>query len=64
MPPWVAMIEDEKPRTHGPYLVSWVPNQFVELVQRGIDVNPERCIDWLDQCDVALRDVVENVAGN
>jgi hypothetical protein len=30
------------------FLICWIPSQFVSLAQRGIDVNPEACIDWLD----------------
>jgi hypothetical protein len=29
------------------YLVAWVPPIFVELANRGIDVNPEGCILWV-----------------
>jgi hypothetical protein len=34
--------------------VSWVSSAFVELVDRGIYVNPEDCIRWLDDTDVAV----------
>jgi hypothetical protein len=30
------------------YLVAWVPPDFVALASAGIDVNPEKCIRWLD----------------
>jgi hypothetical protein len=35
--------------TWGPadsYLLSWIPEVFVDLVSDGIDVNPEACILW------------------
>lgn len=35
---WVCFFEN--------YLVSWVPQQLVELANQGIDVNPEGCILW------------------
>jgi hypothetical protein len=28
------------------FLVSWVPSEMVSLVNNGIDVNPESCIEW------------------
>jgi hypothetical protein len=37
---WVAFSE----RT----LVSWIPSQVVETAQRGVDANPEACINWAD----------------
>jgi hypothetical protein len=33
------------------YLVAWVPPDFIELASRGVDVNPEGCILWLDTID-------------
>ena len=38
---WVAFIEET--------LVSWVPPRLIEAAQMGIDVNPENCIQWIDQ---------------
>lgn len=40
---WICMVDE--------MLISWVPASFVELVQGGIDVNPEECICWLEQVD-------------
>jgi hypothetical protein len=56
MPPWgtwvglapkeVRMYVDKGV----PYrvLIAWVPRELVELAKRGIAVNPEDCIFWLD----------------
>ncbi len=30
------------------HLFAWVPPAFEAVAQRGIDVNPEACIQWLD----------------
>ena len=49
---WVALFEDASGR--GPYLVAWVPPEWIDQVQAGIDVNPERCIEWLKDTDVTL----------
>ncbi|HYX53273.1 MAG TPA: hypothetical protein VE783_07460 [Candidatus Limnocylindrales bacterium] len=37
---WVAYSEG--------VLLSWVPGELVELVNRGVQVNPEECIAWYD----------------
>ena len=33
------------------YLVAWVPPDFIQLASRGVRVNPEQCIRWLDAQD-------------
>jgi len=47
---WVALLRDESrsDRSYQEFLVSWVPPAFVALAGRGIHVNPESCIVWLD----------------
>lgn len=51
---WVAMIQETEER-RGPYLLSWVPPQFLALAERGIDVNPECCITWLAGAQLRLE---------
>ncbi len=46
MPPWDTWIWYGQ-MTGGDYLLSWVPEPFVELVSAGIWANPEECIRWL-----------------
>lgn len=47
---WVAMVTDAAaPEYQREQLISWVPDAFIAHVQRGIDVNPEECIVWLDE---------------
>jgi hypothetical protein len=36
------------------YLIAWVPPVFVNLVNNGIYVNPEECIQWLSDTSVEL----------
>jgi hypothetical protein len=48
---WVGLYADEREEEH---LVSWVPATFIESVARGIWVNPEECIRWLDESDVPV----------
>ena len=54
---WVGFFQDGGGRTDDctHYLVAWVPPVFVEVAARGIEVNPEQCIRWLDETDCGLR---------
>ena len=54
---WIGLFRDEDIRSAADYLVSWVPPPFVELVAVGIDVNPERCIEWLSHSDTHVAKV-------
>ena len=36
-----------------PFVMSWVPSAFVNLVEDGIRVNPVGCIRWLEQDTLA-----------
>ena len=61
---WVALFHCETwpigsavQRDHScDYLVSWVPSAYVDVADRGIEVNPETCIMWLDNAHVPLTD--------
>jgi len=41
--------ESLEPEDYRFFLLSWVPNSYLSLAQRGIDVNPEGCIDWFSK---------------
>lgn len=44
---WVFCDRDESvPIDYGVYLLSWIPNRVVDLVEQGIHFNPERCLEW------------------
>jgi hypothetical protein len=60
---WIAMVEDAGRSERNPYLIAWGPEEFVAHAQRGIDVNPEECIRWLDDCDVAIRPLIRGRIG-
>lgn len=47
---WVTML--------GKHLVSWVPPQLIQLVQQGLDVNPEQCIVWADDPSVSKEAIM------
>ncbi|WP_244982159.1 hypothetical protein [Corallococcus exercitus] len=53
MPPWdtwVGMFREdpESPTQSADYLIAWVPPVFLDTVAQGISVNPELCIQWLE----------------
>lgn len=53
---WVGFFQDGgRMDSYVRYLVAWVPPALVELAGRGIQVNPEECILWLDDSGCALR---------
>jgi hypothetical protein len=60
---WFAMVEDAGRRARNPYLLAWVPDELIHLAQRGIEVNPEECILWLKDCDVAMRHFLLEATG-
>lgn len=59
-PPWATWIAHRNDArgdvSTDSYLVSWVPSCFVDGVAAGIRVNPEECIQWLEDADVSARD--------
>lgn len=54
---WVGYFQEDRggDDPYGNYLLAWVPPVFVPAVERGIHVNPEQCIRWLDETDCAVR---------
>lgn len=36
------------------YLLSWVPDVLVEVIEAGIDVNPEECLRWATDLDTTF----------
>jgi hypothetical protein len=62
---WVGYFEDPGPdeSEYGSYVLAWVPEELVELVNSGIEVNPEHCIVWFDQVNVGVRSIIETLHG-
>lgn len=58
MPPWDTWIAYLQ-RDQDCILVSWVPNEMVDLVNSGIEVCPEQCFNWLGfrakELEIALK---------
>lgn len=38
------------------YLLAYVPSELVELANKGIECNPEECIQWMSDADVEIRE--------
>jgi hypothetical protein len=47
---WVGMFREdpESDLQTEEYLIAWVPPVFLDTVARGIEANPERCLQWLE----------------
>ena len=58
---WVSFFDEESrpQRSSRRYLICYVPVAAIDAAGAGIDGNPEECIVWLDQSDVAIRRRVE-----
>ena len=67
VPPWDTWIAlaDDKPAVTDPsfqqYMIAWVPHELIACATAGIDVNPERCIAWLDESNVGARRELERL---
>lgn len=49
---WIALLRDEDAEaSFAEYVVCWVPPALVEAAARGMVVNPEECIAWLDESE-------------
>jgi hypothetical protein len=58
LPPWdtwVALLDAPNAKHFEVSLIAWVPPVFVPLVQAGIDVIPEQCVLWLEDCPAPLQ---------
>jgi hypothetical protein len=61
---WVGIFTDEAPESdsYATYLLSWVPPELIPLAQRGIAVNPEECIAWLDDRAVGMQHLLRELS--
>jgi len=62
IPPWDSWVglyrSDLKDPSLTVYLISYVPHVFLQQAGRGIDVNPESCIVWLNDSDTPIANVL------
>ena len=61
---WVAFAADDAAShdCNANYLIAYVPPVFLEACSAGITANPEECIVWLEDADVAFRDLLRRHA--
>ena len=52
---WVALVDAPNAKHWESSLIAWVPPLFVPLVQAGINVIPEACVLWLEDCPPPLQ---------
>jgi hypothetical protein len=50
---WVDLVVDVNTKE---CLVSWVPEELVEIISKSVAVNPEECIFWLPQMEARFLD--------
>ena len=57
---WVAFATDHAaPHDwNANYLITYVPPVFLKACSAGIAANPEECIVWLEDADVAFREIL------
>ena len=65
-PPWDTwVLLTEQPTnpdaSYATCLITWVPQELLAHAQRGIDVNPEDCIRWFEDCPPGVHLVVRHV---
>jgi hypothetical protein len=62
---WVALTEfSNGNKGRAAHLFAWVPPSFIDSVDRGIGVNPEQCIQWLENWeDVAPNQIIAALRG-
>lgn len=64
VPPWDTWVTYIQNAYNGEYnteyLVAWIPREFVKLANRGVNVNPEQCIQWLVNTQLELTVALRN----
>jgi hypothetical protein len=54
---WIALFRDDSADVSSrDCLVSWVAEELIETVDRGIGVNPEQCIVWLSDARIPIAE--------
>lgn len=64
VPPWDTWVglyqSDLQDASRKVYLISYVPEAFIQHAGRGIEVNPEECIMWLYETDTPIGNVLRS----
>jgi hypothetical protein len=53
-PPWDVWLDYVVDSKGTGCLISWVPEEWVEAVSKGIESNPEECIFWLPELEALV----------
>lgn len=53
-PPWDIWLDYVMDARGTGCLISWVPDEWIDLVSKGIASNPEECIFWLPELDALV----------
>jgi hypothetical protein len=61
---WVALLDAPGAKCFETSLIAWVPPIFLSLVQAGIEVIPEQCVRWLDDCPPSLQHLWKKIVTN
>jgi hypothetical protein len=59
MPPWDTWVAYVDVESCSPYLVSWVPRQFLACIGRAIDCNAYGALYWLQGTNLMLTRVLD-----
>lgn len=64
VPPWDTWVglyqSDLREASLKIYLISYVPEVFLQQAARGVEVNPEQCIMWLYDADTPIGNVLKH----
>ena len=64
VPPWDTWVglyrSDLSDASLKAYLISYVPEMFLQQAARGVEVNPEQCIMWLYDSDTPIGNVLRS----
>ena len=55
---WIALFREPVGDESYDYIVTWVPPAMIDLVGRGIAVNPEECIVWLADAQTRVTEAL------
>jgi hypothetical protein len=64
IPPWDTWVglyqSDLRDVSLKVYLISYVPEMFLQQAERGLEVNPEQCIMWLYDSDTPIENILRS----
>jgi hypothetical protein len=59
---WIGYFEDGgSDPSRSSYLLAWIPQVFLDVARHGVEANPEKCIVWLSDTQLALRYILKHL---